>query len=145
MDFQSVDLSSYDYLVIDCGYVDRLIPHADDMVAATIGEEEETGEEGHALMFFMEHNKITYIQGDPDGVVDTLLGLSKKKKLHKLSAVCFREGAYGVNVLEMLMDYHHCGGFGIGVDPYRVASFKTKNGKRILYKGYEEYDTDLHY
>lgn len=132
MDFQSVDLFSYDYLVIDCGYVYRLIPQTEDMISATTVDEEA---EGHALMFFMEHNKITYVKADPDGVVDTLLGLTKKKKLPRLSAVCFKQGDHDVDVLEMLMGYHHCGGFGM--NPYMVASFKTKTGKRILYKKFD--------
>lgn len=80
MEFQTVNMSNCDYLVIDCGYVNRLIPYCADMISATtVDEGEET--EGHALMFFIDREHIVAAQPDPDNVAGTLLELAKEKKL----------------------------------------------------------------
>lgn len=145
MNFQIVSLFRYDYVVFDCGYINRLYKHADDMIEQTTIEGE-NGEDENALMFFIDHDynrktkKSTYkcvpYQKDEDGVYESLLNLIQEGKLDCLQAVCFKNMDLDVSLLEMLIEYRHCACFG---SPYEVASFKTKTGKTVLY---QKFDTE---
>jgi hypothetical protein len=149
MNFQSVNLCSWDYLVVDCGYVGRLIPEKNSIIETTQREGDEGEEDEHALMFFVDYDyhaatgKVTYkmteVQPDEDQVFDTLMELTKKKKLgfSIRGAVVFKQGDWDIDLVEMLTKYRHCGCFG--TFPYKVASFTTPNGKRVLY---QQFDTE---
>lgn len=146
MDFCQVNLFCWDYLVVDCGYVERLYKYADEIKEETAFENDE-GEDDHALMFFVNYDydpktkESTYHchphQADPDHVYDALLGLIQTKRLNSVQAVCFKQADLDVGLVTMLTEYQHCGCFG--EHPYLVASFKTETGKTVLY---QKFDTE---
>jgi len=145
MEFQTIDLVHWDYLIVDCGYVDRLIKRKDDIISKTTIDADDNNDEEHALMFFIDYDynsdtkKSSYkripIQPDDYDVWGALMGLIKQKKLSSVQAVCFKQGDWDVNLVEMLQKYRHCACFG--GSPYIIASFKTKNGKIVLYKKFD--------
>lgn len=146
MNFNKVNLSCWDYLVVDCGYVDRLYKHRDDIIERTTFEDEdEDGEitKTHALMFYVDRDyhgetpkyKFRMCQADPDDIENVLLGVLGRKQLILSGAVCFKNNDCDLDLVELLVDYRHCGGFE--TYPYEVAEFTTKSGKKILYKKFD--------
>lgn len=143
-DLQSIDLHHWDYLVIDCGYIDRLYNKADDIIERLGGINEETKE--HPLIFFMDYEyhgedkPITYSkfshQPDVDRVYVALKRLCRKKALDINGAVCFRNPDYqDEDPLNVLISYQHCGCFGR--EAYKIYSFTTKTGKKVLVKHFD--------
>lgn len=137
-----IDLCRYDYLILDPGYITRLFDKIDDMNEQARDEESDQP----ALMFFVDYNynsktynKVEH-QADSDGVYETLIELLEysrkiKGRFNLRGAVCFKEGNYDVTLEKMIEEYQHCGGFDAH-HPCVVASFLTKNGKRVVYKSY---------
>ena len=147
MEFQTIDLFHWDYLIVDCGYVHRLIARKDDIISKTTIDTDDYNDEEHALMFFIDYDynsdtkkssyKMIPVQSDDDDVWGALMGLIKRKKLSSVQAVCFKREDSDVNLVEILQEYRHCACFG--GSPDKIASFKTKNGKIVLYK---QFDTE---
>jgi len=142
--FQCIDLYDWDYLVVDCGYVDRLVQYTDDIIEKTkrdLDDDDEGSEEvEHPLIFFMDSvgsktYELTEVQPDTVEVYDALMKLILKDKIYVRGAVCFKQGDWDVDLVEMLTEYQHCGCFG--TTPYQVASFTTESGKKVLYKKFD--------
>jgi hypothetical protein len=148
MKLNKVNLCDWDYLIVDCGYVDRLYKHRDNIIDKTTREgENEDGRiiKEHALMFYIDRYyvgetpmyKVRNCQADPDDIERALVGLLGRGKLLLQGAVCFKNMDLDMDFVEMLVEYQHCGGFG--TEPCEVASFTTVGGKKVLYK---QFDTE---
>lgn len=143
MEFQSINLFKWDYLVVDCGYVSRLHKHIASIRSQTTVHEDDV-EEDHALMFFIDYTynslehtskyKIMPVELDKDHVYEALVELIDQQKLSDVKAVCFKYVETDIDYVKLLQEYEHCACFG---EPYIVASFKTKSGKTVLYKKFD--------
>jgi len=130
---QTIDLFDFDYLILGCGYVDRLSEHIDAII-----KEEKDGNAGiHSFLFLRNWGHNSFIQPDHDDVHGAFMEVKKRFGYVK-DSVCLK-GDYGdVDfVVHELRNLRHCGCWGD--KPSKVVSFVTKNGKRVLY---EEYDTE---
>ena len=117
--------------------------YIEDIIEQTTFEDYD-GSPQHTLMFFIDYDRgtspVTYhkysVQEDSDSVFDTLVEVTKTTKLTFIAgAVCFKHADLDIDLVEMLTKYDHCGCFG--TEPIFVASFKTKNGKTVLYKRFD--------
>jgi len=135
--FKSISLCRWDYLVIDCGYVERLVGKMDDIIAKTTVD----GEKGleHPLMFFVvpeaHGHRCINVQPDTDNVQAALMSHIGNEDFYIRGAVCFKQGDWDCNLLELLREYNHCAFFG--TQPEQIASFVTGTDKTVLYKRFD--------
>lgn len=142
MDFKSIDLNDHDYIIYNCGYIERLFSKKDDIVLAT-QMLDANGNVEHPLMFFVRSVPITAqtlklvvekVQTDVDYVYDKLIELNAHRKIFLRGAICFKSSnstgdEWDKDALETIKTYQHCACFNL---PYKIDSFTTKTGKRVL-------------
>jgi hypothetical protein len=144
MNIQTVNLfyGGYDYLVIGCGYIERL-EHKLDKILKPIREEDGT----HNIAFFgyFSDKKITYVENfNPNvrqpilkEVADACLEVTNKG-IYMEDSVCIKVDDDVDDILKVLFAQRHCG-FFCRDGRYEVISFETASGKKVLY---EHYDTE---
>ena len=117
MELQVVDLTRYDYVIVGCGYIQRLMRHTDKIIEECI---EANG--GHPFMFFyLGGNSISIVQDDSDGVLAAFSQMREKIGETEQS-VCLKENACDIGcVMDSLRRCKHCACWGDR--PIRVVSF----------------------
>lgn len=138
-----IDLQdTYDYIIFDCGYIDRLVKKKDEIVKKIAEGRQDDGDDLlPSLIFFVETSttglKRVKVANDPDNVYAALKELELDLGIR--GAVCFRDVPIDTSYLEIIGEYRHCGFFGPESEPSLVARFETSTGKRVLFR---QFDTE---
>lgn len=130
--FKVIDCSTYDYLIIGCGYVNRpkLVKKIDRLI-----KDEKAGSDGeHSFMFRWGEGGMVMYQDDKDGLVDAVRKLSEKHGFMR-DSICINGGGDTSYILDELRSVGHCACWGEA--PCTVATFRTKTDKLVLYQGYD--------
>lgn len=137
MNFRTIDLYEYDYIIYDCGYVHRLVDKRNEIIERLKDEDNNT----HPLMFIADiswnrksnRTELTCYpaQKDTDDVFQTLCTLNMKKPNFSLKGcVCFKQWDYDdEDALAILKSFRHCGMFG---DPCKITAFETSHNKTVV-------------
>jgi adenosine/AMP kinase len=130
--------SDYDYILIGCGYIDRLEAMKRELIDAT--EYDEGDGKRHDLVYFVyfSNKYVARIQHCDDMVYRSAMEAQKKVGTMR-DSVCVRVSDYSDNLIAKIKSMRHCGFFSEESQPFKVASFNTHTGKRVLYV---EYDTE---
>lgn len=144
MNVHVIDLEDYDYLLLGCGYIDRLHEKAREIIRAT---EYDTyiypisTSKSHDLVYFIYFSakKVVRFQPCIDMVSRSALVAQEEGRFTMKDSVCIRKSDYSHKLVKKLKSYHHCASFTESSIPSKIVSFITFTGKKVLYL---EYDTE---
>jgi hypothetical protein len=135
--------NDYDYILLGCGYIDRLERLKSDIIKKSEYEVVVDGEtyKMHDLIYFIyfHSNAVVKVQHCEDMVYRSAVEAQKRGKITMRDAVCIRVSDYSEELEHIIKSYRHCGFFGEDSTPFKVVAFNTFTGKKVLYL---EYDTE---
>ena len=150
MEFEVVKVSTislchgdYDYILLGCGYVERLEKLKLDIIKKSEYDVDIDGEthKMHDLVYFIYFHShvVTRVQHCEDMVFRSALEAQKRGGITMRDSVCIRVSDYSDELDYTIKSYRHCGFFSENSVPFKVVAFNTFTGKKVLYL---EYDTE---